>query len=212
MQEVNYVIDTLQLELEEQQKQESQMVNMIKQVEYEENLVKREKMVRVLAERPKELPQRTIFVNRKRLNFIPQIKRVQKRNKEILKQPLTADDDEDESECLYDTIVIDLPNWFSQSANPEKSIELEYIHLYQYIADTDTWTPIPSTMHSDLVQFYKSADNYVCSTNMMYSFPKKFIIGDKKDTFDMWFRDMAGYLIDLDTTKTRVILELVLRY
>ena len=218
-QEVNYVIDTLQLELEEQLAQEAKMKAIINEIESQKKQEETEKKpLKLKLQMPTKLPERTTFVNRHRINLVPRIGVARIANNVMLAtgslnaaaaatQLNTAT-----NTCLYDTITIQLPNWFSQSANSEKSVELEYIHLYQIDPTNGVWYSVPSTMHSDLVQFYKSADNYVCSTNMMYSFPKKFVIGDKKDTFDMWFRDMAGYLIDLDTTKTRVILELVLRY
>ena len=174
------------------------------------------------------------------------------------------------SDALYDTMVVELPKYFTQSRNTNKSIDLQYVHLLQRVQDynytkttnpdgsieevtvntmpsvdsdgapvtstvtttkiTDTdgnettrttttinsdagWTAIPSTMHSDLVQFRPSADNYVCGVNMMYDAgEKKFVIPNEKSTFDVWFRTLGGDIIELLPTTTRVIIELLLTY
>lgn len=173
------------------------------------------------------------------------------------------------SDVVYDTICFELPTYFTQSTNSEKSIEIEYIHLLQRpngtttttttaddgssetvertivpgiattgepilttttttteidtggntttttsteITDETEWNTVPSTMHSDLVQFRPSADSYVMSTNVMYNWQKKFTLPDAKSSFDIWFRDLNGFIIDMDPMKTRIIIELLLTF
>ena len=186
-----------------------------------------------------------------------------RRNKSGLRQTSASD-------ALYDTMVIELPHYFTQSKNTNKHIDLQYVHLLQRVQDynytkttnpdgsieevtvntlptvdtdgapvtstvtttkiTDTegnettttttnissdpgWTAIPSTMHSDLVQFRPTADNYVCAVNMMYDAGEKvFVIPNEKTTFDVWFRTLGGDIIELLPSKTRVIIELLLTY
>ena len=186
-----------------------------------------------------------------------------RRNKSGLRQTSASD-------ALYDTMVIGLPDYFTQSKNANKHIDLQYVHLLQRVQDynytkttnpdgsieevtvntlptidtdgapvtstvtttkiTDIegnetttttttinsdpgWTAIPCTMHSDLVQFRPTADNYVCGVNIMYdSGEKVFPIPNEKATFDVWFRTLGGDIIELLPSKTRVIIELLLTY
>ena len=80
------------------------------------------------------------------------------------------------------------------------------------VSNNEEWVALASTMHSDLVQFRPSADSYVMSTNVMYNWEKKFHIPTNKSTFDIWFRNLTGKLIDLDPAKTRIIIELLLTF
>ena len=126
-----------------------------------------------------------------------------------------------EDEPVYDTICFELPDYFTDSQTTNKSVELQYIHLLQRkkIIDPNTgdpiylpWDYVPATMHSDLVQFRPNADYYVCATNVMYTWTKKFVIPAGKKSFDLWFRTMDGAIVNLDPTLTRVIVELLLAY
>ena len=173
------------------------------------------------------------------------------------------------SNVTYDTICFELPTYFTQSKNPDKSIEIQYIHLLQrpngtqttitenedgssttttetmtpsiaadgspilttirtvtetdtagqtttqttqFISNNNEWNALASTLHSDLVQFRPSADSYVMSTNIMYNWQKKFIIPDSRASFDIWFRDLNGFIIEMDPVKTRIIIELLLTF
>ena len=80
------------------------------------------------------------------------------------------------------------------------------------VSNNEEWVALASTMHSDLVQFRPSADSYVMSTNVMYNWEKKFHIPTNKSTFDIWFRDMFGRIIEVDPAKTRIIIELLLTF
>ena len=82
----------------------------------------------------------------------------------------------------------------------------------QFISNNDEWNTLASTLHSDLVQFRPSADSYVMSTNIMYNWQKKFIIPDSRASFDIWFRDLNGFIIEMDPVKTRIIIELLLTF
>ena len=118
----------------------------------------------------------------------------------------------DDSTVIYDTLCFELPDYFTESAFTGKAVELQYIHLLQYSVNDKEWYYVPSTMHSDLVQFRPSADSYVCATNVMYTWTKRFVIPRNMPSFDLWFRDMNGTIINMDPTITRVIVELLLTY
>lgn len=109
---------------------------------------------------------------------------------------------------LYDTIFIDVPEYFIQSRNPNKTISILQARFF----DLTTGNPIVASMHSDLVQINASADNYCCSTNMLYPVPITLVLPTNKSKFECWFRDYKGKLIDLDPTKVRLILECILEY
>ena len=78
--------------------------------------------------------------------------------------------------------------------------------------EQDPYTQLMCTCHSDLVQVNTSADCCLGCTNMMYSFPKKYVIGNSVGSFNMWFRDMSGKIVDVDPFKTHLIVELILRW
>ena len=80
------------------------------------------------------------------------------------------------------------------------------------VSNNEEWIALASTMHSDLVQFRPSADSYVMSTNVMYNWEKRFYLPNNKASFDIWFRDMFGRVIELDPAKTRIIIELLLTF
>ena len=80
------------------------------------------------------------------------------------------------------------------------------------VSNNEEWIALASTMHSDLIQFRPSADSYVMSTNVMYNWEKKFYLPTNKSSFDIWFRDMFGRVIELDPSKTRIIIELLLTF
>ena len=112
---------------------------------------------------------------------------------------------------IYDTVCFELPDYFVESRNPNKSVEFQLVHCL--IKDADgTWNYLPATMHSDVVQYRSSADSYVCSTEVMYTQRKHFYIPNTQKSFDLWFRDMNGDILDMTPTTTRVIIELLLTY
>ena len=131
------------------------------------------------------------------------------------------------SDVTYDTLVFELPDYFTQSTNPNKSVEFQYVHFLEYKYEqvynetTGTYTTeytgeydmLPATMHSTLVQYRPSADCYVCATNVMYTWIKKFIIPSNMFSFEMWFRNIrTGEVLDVNPTKHRVLIELLLTY
>ena len=78
--------------------------------------------------------------------------------------------------------------------------------------EQDPYKLLDCTCHSDLVQVNTSADSCLGMTNVMYSFPKKYVIGNSVQSFNMWFRDMSGKIVDVDPYKTHLIVELILRW
>ena len=110
----------------------------------------------------------------------------------------------------FDTVYINLPAYFVQSRSPNKRIILLQARLIDI--SSDTFTPIAGSLHSSLIQMNESADNYCMSTNMLYPVPPSFTLPDNRCRFECWCRSLNGTLIDLDQTKTRLILETVLEY
>ena len=87
-----------------------------------------------------------------------------------------------------------------------------YIEVPLPDEEQDPYKTLECTCHSDLVQVNTSADYCLGATNVMYSFPKKYIIGNSVQYFNMWFRDMSGKIVDIDPFKTHLIVELILRW
>ena len=109
----------------------------------------------------------------------------------------------------YDTLHIKLPEVFTNSGNAFKTVQIYVVHLY----DLENRCEIPyASMYSDMIQVNKSADNYCCACNVYHSTPKDYIIADSKAVFEVWFRDIAGTIIDLNPKKTRVIFEMLLTF
>ena len=109
---------------------------------------------------------------------------------------------------LYDTIYIDLPQYFVQSNTFQKKVSILHVRLF----DMDSESEITGSLHSDLVQVNASDDNYCCSTNKLYPIPPTFIIGNRKAKFECWCRDIKSDLIDLSPKKTRLIIEFLLEF
>ena len=150
-----------------------------------------------------------------------------------------------ENTAKYDTLIVDLPTWFSQAKNSAKTVEIECAQVYhrdEYktkkvpkvddegnpvldeegnpveveealpYEEQDPYVQLPCTCHSDLVQVNASADCCIGCSNLMYSFPKKYVIGNAVQSFNMWFRDMSGKIVDIDPYKTHLIVEVILRW
>ena len=71
---------------------------------------------------------------------------------------------------------------------------------------------VKASFHTDLIRNNESADNYLCATNIAYPVPKRYVCSDNKEKFSAWFRDMKGKILDLDTSKRRIIIECVLYF
>ena len=106
------------------------------------------------------------------------------------------------------TIYCTLPPYFIHSRDPGKEIQLLIFRVF----DLEQGCEIQATLHSDISIIDASADHYIASSNTLYSIPKRYKIGDNRSMFQMWLRDLNGNLLDLDVTKLRVIIELVLSY
>ena len=106
------------------------------------------------------------------------------------------------------TIYCSLPAYFIHSRDAKKEIQLLIFRAF----DLEGGYEIQATLHSDIASIDASADHYIASSNTLYSVPKSYKIGDNRSMFQMWLRDLNGNLLDLDTTKLRVIIELVLSY
>ena len=115
------------------------------------------------------------------------------------------------SHILYDTIFIDLPMYFAQSKNPNKSLSITLARIFD-LTDTSNPREIVASMHSNIVRINQSADSYCCSCNMIYPIAKEYPMPDNKTRFEVWFRDIFGELIDLNTKKVRCIIEMTLHY
>ena len=109
---------------------------------------------------------------------------------------------------LYDTIYIDLPIYFVQSPNVNKTVSILHARLFNVVSENE----ITGSLHSSLVQIDSSSDNYVCSTNKIYPIPPKFTISSRQMRFECWCRDIHNKLIDLDTNKTRLVIEMLLEF
>ena len=108
----------------------------------------------------------------------------------------------------FDTAYIVLPEYFTQSSNPQKSVRILFVRLYDLVNETQ----YDASLHSTLLQFNNSADNYICATNIAYPHPKSFIVGNSQQHFEVWFRKMNGEIIDLTPAETRMIIEMELEY
>ena len=116
----------------------------------------------------------------------------------------------------YDTLHIKFPEYFIESGNPNKRIEVEICRLYD-MTSTDAYTgkagvEMSASMHSDIWNVNDSADHYICSTNTLYNNPKCYTVGDNRSVFEIWFYRPDGSVIDLDPVKTRAVIEFVLKY
>ena len=112
------------------------------------------------------------------------------------------------STVKYDTLFIALPSFFTHCPNPKKSVSLLIARLF----DITEMKEIAASIHSNIVQFDASADNYCCTANMLYPIPKRFVLADNKTVFEVWARDLQGNIIDFDPLKTRLILEFLLEF
>ena len=115
-----------------------------------------------------------------------------------------------ESDINYDTLHIKFPEYFIESGNPKKRIEVEICRLYDMTLDEPY--EMAASMHSDIWNINDSADHYICSTNTLYNNPKCYTVGDNRSVFEVWFYRPDGSVIDLDPVKTRAIIEFVLKY
>ena len=120
---------------------------------------------------------------------------------------MTSTSDE---EINYDTLHIKFPEYFIESGNPKKRIEVEICRLYDMTLDEPY--EMAASMHSDIWNINDSADHYICSTNTLYNNPKCYTVGDNRSVFEVWFYRPDGSVIDLDPIKTRAIIEFVLKY
>ena len=113
-----------------------------------------------------------------------------------------------ENSALYDTIWIQLPQYFVNSSNPKKSIDVLMVRVF----DVNNGVELVASVHSDIVQMNKSSDSYMCAANQLYPIPKKYIMPDNTAVFEVWVRRMDGNILDLDPDQTRVVMELLLKY
>ena len=121
-----------------------------------------------------------------------------------------------DSEATYDTFYIKFPEYFTESKSHNKQIEVEICRLFD-MTSVDGYTgdlgvEMSASMHSDIWTANDSAEHYICSTNTLYNNPKRYVIGDNRSVFEVWFYKPDGSVIDLDPLKTRAIIEFVLKY
>ena len=108
----------------------------------------------------------------------------------------------------YDTVYIDLPPNFVQSRNPNKNISILLVRLFDLTSNSE----ITASLHSDISRIDSSADHYCCACNLLYTPPKSYPSPDNKQKFECWFRTIDGSIVELDPTKTRFVIELVLEF
>ena len=120
------------------------------------------------------------------------------------------------SDLTYDTLHIKFPEYFTDSHNVHKAIEVEICRLFDMTSidpySGETGVELQASMHSDIWNINDSADHYICTTNTLYNNPKHYVIGDNRSVFEVWFYKPNGEVIDLDPSKTRAIIEFVLKY
>ena len=152
-------------------------------------------------------PLKPSLGNLNRLNYRLVNRSVITRN-DTTYQMNSASSDSLAASVLYDTLYISLPSFFTSCPNSKKTVGIIIARLF----DLAECKEIVGSIHSTLVQFDASANNYCCSSNLLYSEPKRFTIADNTAIFEVWCRDLNGSIIDLDPAKTRLILELVLEF
>ena len=111
----------------------------------------------------------------------------------------------------WDTIFVDLPSYFVNSTHSHKSVEIELVR----VIDFESWkdgVEVISSMHSDLADQDASSDCYVCASNTLYNNPKSYLVGANRNKMECWFRRIDGSIINLHPAKTRIIIEMLLRY
>ena len=111
------------------------------------------------------------------------------------------------STVTYDTLYIQLPASFIQSHNPKKTIDIRFVRVIN-VAEDNGNDVLNGSAHTDAIQHDATADHYLCAVNIPYACGDNMcIISDNKSTVEVWIRDGAGNIVDLDPTLTRVILE-----
>ena len=117
------------------------------------------------------------------------------------------------TELLANCVTIDLPDYFYQARNSGKTVGIECVTVLQ--KHHGKWEPVPNcTVHSDsFARTNANYDFYICQGNYSYhSTPRVFVIGDAEATFRFWLRDSSGDDMEMYPTRTKVIMELILRY
>ena len=113
---------------------------------------------------------------------------------------------------LANTVTVDLPDYFVQARSSRKIVGVRKITVYQ--KRRGEWQPVNCSVHSDtFVRSDACFDFFVCMGNVdMYSAPVEAVIGDSEPTFTFWLKDAAGNVMDVYPTKTKVIMELILKF
>lgn len=152
-------------------------------------------------------PQKPTLGNLNRLNYRLINRSIITRG-DTTYQMNTTSSDTLAASVMYDTLYISLPQFFTSSPNSKKTVGIIIARLF----DLAECKEIVGSIHSTLVQFDASANNYCCATNLIYPQPKRFNIADNSSIFEVWCRDLNGNIIDLDPARTRLILELLLEF
>ena len=160
------------------------------------------------------LPPTPIIQTYNKATIQPNAPQLSSQSRGVMKaRRLTATNDET---INYDTLHIKFPEYFIESGNPNKRIEVEICRLFDMTSSDaysgETGVEMAASMHSDIWNINDSADHYICSTNTLYNNPKCYTVGDNRSVFEIWFYKPDGSVIDLDPAKTRAIIEFVLKY
>ena len=113
---------------------------------------------------------------------------------------------------LANCVTIDLPDYFVQSRSSPKIVGVEKITVYR--KQRGEWQPVLCSVHSDsFARSNANFDFFICQGNVeYYGCPREFTLGDTEPTFSFWLKDATGNVIDVYPTKTKVIMELVLKF
>ena len=160
------------------------------------------------------LPPTPVIQTYNKATIQPNAPQLSSQSRGVMKaRRLTATNDET---INYDTLHIKFPEYFIESGNPNKRIEVEICRLFDMTSSDaysgETGVEMAASMHSDIWNINDSADHYICSTNTLYNNPKCYTVGDNRSVFEIWFYKPDGSVIDLDPAKTRAIIEFVLKY
>jgi hypothetical protein len=106
-------------------------------------------------------------------------------------------------------MMIDFPVEFTQSIRP-KFIKVHYGKYFDYRADHELY-PRGVSISSDIVQDERYDDGFFCVCNEK-TLDKVLQVYDARAKFFLWVKDVYGQIVDLDPTKSRIVVELLLEY
>ena len=116
----------------------------------------------------------------------------------------------DDPSVSYSALCCSLPPYFVHSYNKDKKVWFKNVQVWQKV--DDEWTNNQVKVYSDIIQFYRPINSFLCLSNYKHEDPDYYTIADNKDTFLLWCKSVDGTTIDMDPTKTLVLMELILLF